>query len=350
MTSNQKKIGIAIIAAIICAAAFYFMYWTKTPTYSLGIIRDSIQKHDVTTFEKHVDMDTLYNKGFDDACVALDKMDGANLMSNPLLAGFIQTVKPAVVSELKTKTISIVKGEEDTQPAQKPANNADKMALTIKNQTGMNSSTFKSASVISQENNEATVSITLYNSQIEKDFELKVKMSKLDDGTWKVKEVTNLVDFLVDIDASARAKLAELNKPIQEEIQKAVFIFDSQLKIGNSGDFYFPQYYVDCQTTIKNISEQPIEEMIIKYTIFDTQNALCAEVEQKYARKSLAPNDEMTFKRGLKLNELMENHKKIVRDGKSCNVQAEVSYIKFKDNTTLKLLDKIPQKSADEKK
>lgn len=74
MNSNAKKIGLGIVIAILCAIAFYFLYWIKTPAYSLNIIRESVEKHDVATFEKHVDMDTLYTKAFDDGIVAVDKI------------------------------------------------------------------------------------------------------------------------------------------------------------------------------------------------------------------------------------------------------------------------------------
>ena len=66
MNENVKKIGLGVVVAILCALAYYFLYWTKTPVYSANIIRESIAKHDVVTFEKHVDMDTLYGKGYDD--------------------------------------------------------------------------------------------------------------------------------------------------------------------------------------------------------------------------------------------------------------------------------------------
>ena len=62
MADKQKKIGLGLIILILCAIAYYFLYFIKTPAYSIKIIQESIQKHDVATFEKHVDLDTLYIK------------------------------------------------------------------------------------------------------------------------------------------------------------------------------------------------------------------------------------------------------------------------------------------------
>ena len=61
MSSNAKKIGLGIVIAILCAIAFYFLYWIKTPAYSLNIIRESVVKHDVATFEKLRDLGVTFD-------------------------------------------------------------------------------------------------------------------------------------------------------------------------------------------------------------------------------------------------------------------------------------------------
>ena len=93
-----------------------FLYWVRTPIYSINIIKEAVQKHDVATFERHVDMDTLYTKAFDDFLVATDKIEGKNSLNNPLAIGFSQMLKGltcAVVGEMRedTSLIGFVKAE-----------------------------------------------------------------------------------------------------------------------------------------------------------------------------------------------------------------------------------------------
>ena len=203
MNENVKKIGLGVVVAILCALAYYFLYWTKTPVYSANIIRESIAKHDVVTFEKHVDMDTLYGKGYDDAIIAIDRIEGNGISTNPFAMGILQMMKPAIVNELKAKTLEEIKGVDNGQSSKK--NQATKMAEGLQEKADVKNADFKDITVVSKEKGEAIVALTLHNKKFNKDFELKVKMAELQDGTWKLKEITNLVDFLVEVDKADKA-------------------------------------------------------------------------------------------------------------------------------------------------
>ena len=203
MNENVKKIGLGVVVAILCALAYYFLYWTKTPVYSANIIRESIAKHDVVTFEKHVDMDTLYGKGYDDAIIAIDRIEGNGISTNPFAMGILQMMKPAIVNELKAKTLEEIKGVDNGQSSKK--NQATKMAEDLQEKADVKNADFKDITVVSKEKGEAIVAVTLHNKKFNKDFELKVKMAELQDGTWKLKEITNLVDFLVEVDKADKA-------------------------------------------------------------------------------------------------------------------------------------------------
>ena len=226
----------------MCAIAFYFLYWTKTPAYSLNIIRESVEKHDVATFEKHVDMDTLYTKAFDDGVVAVDKIQGEGTLSNPMAVGFLQMLKPPVVAALKNETIEYVKGEKENKAQSN--NKADDFAKGMKNESGIDNSKLKDITVVSKDNNEAIVALTLYNQKIDKNFDLKVKMTKLNDGTWKLKEITNLVEFLVEVDKAEKKKLVELNKSIVAELKKAVPVTAANVKLNSDGNPFFASYWL----------------------------------------------------------------------------------------------------------
>lgn len=258
MTENQKKIGIGVIVGVVCLIAFYFLYWVKTPIYSINIIKEAVQKHDVATFERHVDMDTLYTKAFDDFLVATDKIEGKNRLNNPLAIGFIQMLKPPVVSALKAATIEAIKGENKNVTAKEET--ADNVAKNIKSRSGLDKAVFKDMSVISKEGDTAIVLITIHNRKVDKDFNLKIKMIKLDDGKWTLKEVTNLVEFMVEVDNAEKLKLAELDKPIKEEIYKNVKQVEIRGGWGNEGG-YFPNWVAASGIKLKNISGKDIKNI-----------------------------------------------------------------------------------------
>ena len=343
MTSSQKKIGIVVIVAIICVAAFYFLYWIKTPTYSLGLVREAVQKHDIEMFEKHVDLDTLYTKGFDEAIVAVNKIQAGTVLSNPLAAGFIQVLKPTVVSALKDKTIAAVKGEAegDQDKPKQQGGDADNFAKRLKAMSGISNSAFDHASVISKEGNVAIVSIKLHNQKVDKDFELKVKMAKLDDGTWKVKEITNLVDFLVSADKAEKDKIEELNKPIREKMQSTIEVSKTTFNLGTDGNPYFPFFQLNCSTTLKNISSQDITGYTVRYCITGQNGYTYKDVIQ-YGQKPLSQNEEITMHKSIKLNEFIDVDNKIIKHPSEYKITAEIAHIRLADGTTTTLLNGLP--------
>ena len=61
-TNNNRKKMLALISVLIIVLAglgWYFLYFIKTPVYSLNIVREAIAKHDVNKFNKHVDVDNI---------------------------------------------------------------------------------------------------------------------------------------------------------------------------------------------------------------------------------------------------------------------------------------------------
>lgn len=117
--------------------------------------------------------------------------------------GILQMMKPAIVNELKAKTLEEIKGVDNGQSSKK--NQATKMAEDLQEKADVKNADFKDITVVSKEKGEAIVAVTLHNKKFNKDFELKVKMAELQDGTWKLKEITNLVDFLVEVDKADKA-------------------------------------------------------------------------------------------------------------------------------------------------
>ena len=70
MSKNLKKIGLALLTIIVLGFAFYNFYWVKPPQYSLILIQKAIQTHNVNSFEQHVNLESIYNKGIDDLLAA----------------------------------------------------------------------------------------------------------------------------------------------------------------------------------------------------------------------------------------------------------------------------------------
>ena len=59
---NAPKWLLGIIGIVVLTAAvtgYYFLYYIKTPEYTVKIIKDAYTSHDVDKVHKHVDIDNI---------------------------------------------------------------------------------------------------------------------------------------------------------------------------------------------------------------------------------------------------------------------------------------------------
>ena len=56
----------AVFSMVVCTMAFYFLYYQKTPSYSLLLAYQSVRRHDVASFEARVDLESVLNYAYDD--------------------------------------------------------------------------------------------------------------------------------------------------------------------------------------------------------------------------------------------------------------------------------------------
>lgn len=340
MTDKQKKIGLGLIILILCAIAYYFLYFIKTPAYSIKIIQESIQKHDVATFEKHVDLDTLYNKGFDDFIAAQAKLSQDDILNNPFAMGFIQMMKPGVVAQLKAETIADVKGENTDNNT---ANTEQKqMAKNIEEKANVKGLDIRDISVISKENGSADVAITIHHYKLDKNFDIKVKMNQLDDGTWKLKEITNLTSFIIEVENATKAKLAELNKPIKEKLSKSVILANGRMSLSTDNNPFFASHWLEIDTKLQNQTDKDISS--INFNIILTgpnqENLLTKAFT---AKGQVSPNNIISRYYKVDLNPFIEKDAAIIKsDFPKTSWNIEVTAVEYADGTKLEYLTELP--------
>ena len=88
MSENNKKYILITAALIVIGAALYFFYWMRTPQYTFTQIHEAVQQHDLTKFEKHVDLNSLYAHAYDDVVYYAF---GDPKEANPFLLGIVET-------------------------------------------------------------------------------------------------------------------------------------------------------------------------------------------------------------------------------------------------------------------
>ena len=169
MNSNNKNV-IIVVGTIIFAIAFYFLYWTKTPTYSNGLIEEAVRSHDVIKFKKHVNLDNVLEEAFDSLIVVQEEVTGKRISNNQFTMGVVMMMKPAVVDELEKEILSAVENKTRT----KSNKNLGAFSVTANSMKDMQID-IKDMSVKSNDNGIAYVDLKLYVPAVKKRYDTNCK-------------------------------------------------------------------------------------------------------------------------------------------------------------------------------
>ena len=192
---SKKKLFIAALVAVVAIVlGWYFLYFTKTPVYSLNLAREAVEKHDVNAFKKHVDMDSIIGSGYDDVvAMQLEDPEIKNSPFKDLAEVMFQGLKPKIVPILSNEIYNAI----EKQPESSEQNAREKqVADEMKEKTGVKDLEFKSIGSATVDGNSAVVPVTFNSKELNQDVTFTLAMKKIDDGTWQAVKINNFKEFL----------------------------------------------------------------------------------------------------------------------------------------------------------
>ena len=224
-----KKIALGLLTLVVIGVAFFFLFVVKSPHYSLYLIHKAVQSHDTAMFEQHVDLDSVYGKGIDDLVVSAVKGQ-KSIGLDFITAGILKLVKPTAVHALRDATLESVRKapaketaqtgqggngqapqkEDDKTKKKNKKENSIPLLQKMKERVDVSNLKIKDAAITQNDNNTADVAAVLHNQKLNKDFNVKMRMVKLYNGEWQIKEITNFVEFLTEVEEATKqaAKVA----------------------------------------------------------------------------------------------------------------------------------------------
>ena len=215
----MKKFSAAVVFLLLFVGTgvWYFGYHTKTPEYSLGLIRTAIEKHDRETFQKHVDLDSVLTHGLDDFLAATLQETEDHPLQEIIAQGILNAIKPAIVSGLRESILTEVeKGSAGDRPL-----GTDELMR----RTGLRQAAFKGIDHVTRDGKVAEMGIAIDEPELGA-YVLKLRMDELEDGTWRVTEITNLGNYLAALAEARRAA----QRQYLEETQPIIDRYDEELE------------------------------------------------------------------------------------------------------------------------
>ena len=235
---------------------------------------------------------------------------------------------------------------DDTAPAPTPApspkTEGQQLAEQLKERTGFGTMRYEGVESSEQVGKTADVAVKLYDKQLEHNFILHVKMYELDDGSWRLTEITNLKELLKEREQATAAKLKQLNSKVQAELDAAVTAVPGTIAIDSSGG-WFPSYTMQNTFTLNNISAKTITGLQGSVEVFDNDGMLLQRFRfNDYL--TLAPQGSSSLKKLFSLNQFKPETVRLLRsDLKTVKWQVTISSVSFDDGSQLQLLTQLPK-------
>lgn len=254
-SKSSKKVAFALaMFAFVIACCFYFLYWIKTPQYSLYEAYDAVKTHDVEKFDRYVDLDSVLGYAYDDYVTVILGNDGS--FGGQLAFGMATALKDHIVRMSKNKIHAEIEAgsyvkddksgvvaagsscEKNTGNADKKGNNSDMQNAdksgdsSVTGDAGGRSSTsnncafsdnpmlkvregeaekaakwkYKGVENVKKEGKIAYATLKFHDDELSRDFNMIVRMREKNDGQWQVIAFDNLMELVKEI---GQVKMAE---------------------------------------------------------------------------------------------------------------------------------------------
>ena len=346
MNDKVKKIVAVLAALAILTSGWYFFYWLKTPQHSIALIADAVRQHDLRTFEKHVDMNSLYSKAYDDVVAVTF---GSDKDANPIIVAIVKGIKGLAVPLLESETRSyIVKGDQaddsEDVPEAVPAGseNGAEIVDNLKDRTGFGDLKFEGVESSDINGETALVNLKLHDEKLTRDFILQIKMQQLDDGLWRLQQITNLQDFMKMREAAVKEKLAELNKPIATQIAQNVALDKKMLQI-TSVHYSKIIRVLEAELNLNNTSGKNISYIAGMLELYDANGQIF--YSGSFASNAMLKNGaNKLYKFDFELNPYVKEDAQVINtDLSKVKWSAYLTNLAFDDGTSLDYLTSLPE-------
>ncbi|QNF33006.1 hypothetical protein HUW51_09760 [Adhaeribacter swui] len=200
----MKKIVLLLVVIAVIGGYTYYHNLVTSPKYSLLQAHEAMQDHDMTAFEKYVNIESITTGLVND----MSQQKGLISMLNPgsmVLKQAIQFMKPQLASVVRKEVQKYV----ETGSFAKDPSREKKVDISLNglwNKVVSDSSQFKGVNYTREEGETAFVGLEFTQPRYDTTFVLEVKMQNKGDY-WQATEITNTSDIFKGVARLQKQKL-----------------------------------------------------------------------------------------------------------------------------------------------
>ena len=289
----KKSVGVILLGIIIIGGTIAYWQWTKTPKYSLNQIINSVEDRDVTTFQKHVDVNSVASRLVDDLSgqIFSESNDELGEFGSAMGEGLMQLIKPRLVALIEEQTLRYVERGTlwDSDFELESDGDQDLKVDNITDGIGLEQENYQDVDYVRKDGKTAYVGLKFQHGEFDESITLEIMMRDLG-GYWQVAELSNMKDIIEKINRLETEQLAEANAPIQEEIDNAVQIAVTKKSTSESEWGY--SRFIELTFEIENRSNNQIESIEALVEVRNTNGEKITDIRVA-DRLNIQPNEQV---------------------------------------------------------
>ena len=289
----KKSVGVILLGIIIIGGTIAYWQWTKTPKYSLNQIINSVEDRDVTTFQKHVDVNSVASRLVDDLSgqIFSESNDELGEFGSAMGEGLMQLIKPRLVALIEEQTLRYVERGSlwDSDFELESDGDQDLQVDNVTDGIGLEQENYQDVDYVRKDGKTAYVGLKFQHGEFDESITLEIMMRDLG-GYWQVAELSNMKDIIEKINRLETEQLAEANAPIQEEIDNAVQIAVTKKSTSESEWGY--SRFIELTFEIENRSNNQIESIEALVEVRNTNGEKITDIRVA-DRLNIQPNEQV---------------------------------------------------------
>lgn len=303
MSTHMKtpvRVGL-IVFGLIALALSSWNYFDGTPQHSLLQLVKAVENRDRAAFERYIDVERTVESAIDDVINDLigETIDSAVVSDDPFSAvgvalgtATIEGVKPLAV---KAMTEAILEGVESGSIIAALSDQGtaveDMESINITSSVSMDDARFVGIAGVEKRAGKAVVGLDFRYESLDTTLTARIIMEDRGDY-WQVVGVEDLGGFVLSLMSIEEARLAELNKPIRDELARLVELDDLESELVSRG---WLEKVLELSVTVKNVSDTDLRNVQVRISGVDGSSEsvqfqpidLLRPDQEKVARTSL---------------------------------------------------------------
>jgi hypothetical protein len=204
----KRFLLLVLLLALIGGGYYYYNSLKKGPEYALLQAAAATQTHDVTAFERYVDVDALTGHLVDDVANHSGVLSALVPGGGLALRGGLRLLKPQLAKAAHNEVQRYVEtGSIEAAQAAAPKHLVNLSFLGLVGRVVSPDSKFKGVKYSTDKGSEALVGLEFTQPRYDTTMVVEVKLLKQADGHWQAKEITNTTDLLQGVARLEKSRL-----------------------------------------------------------------------------------------------------------------------------------------------